>query len=482
MKSQRITLHIKDITATISLDHLTEHYGHLAEAVILGGHQGDFPHHRFSYWLARPREILCCPGGSTDCLRRLTEAIAHYFLPDSPEVEGMFVGGWAGALSYDLGRAIERLPSLARDDLEMPWLRLGFYDRVLAYDHHHRRFRLAVLTWPGDEQSVSEKFAWLHRQLDQAAGLAVAPWSLADMEAVDPACLQSNLTRDEYLRRIARVKHYILEGETYQINLSQRFSHAFYTDPVHLFHWQNAFNPSPFAAYLKWPDHAIVSASPEMFLTLSDGHISTQPIKGTRPRRRELTQDDVTFNRRQQLELQRSLKEQAELNMIVDLERNDLARICEPGTRRVEQPRSLEAFSTVYHAVATIGGILRDGVGWDDILRAVFPGGSITGAPKIRSMEIIESLEPTRRGVYTGSIGFIGVDGNACLNIAIRTIIITGHRAYAQAGGGIVADSDPAAEYEETLTKARALLAGIQAVQKTELLDTSQRGEPRSER
>ncbi len=468
MQSQRVNLHLEPITAAISLESLTEHFGHLSEAVILGGHQTDFPYHRFSYWLARPREVFCCPGDSTDCLKHLTEAIARFSLPDPPEVDGMFVGGWAGAFSYDLGRAIERLPALARDDLEMPWIRLGFYDHVLAYDHHHHQFRLAVLTWPGDSQTASEKLAWLHRQLDQAMDLPVVPLPPHGLEDLDHSRLQCNLTRDEYLCRIEQVKRYILDGETYQINLSQRFDHTFHADPLRLFHWQNAFNPSPFAAYLAWPRHTLVSASPEMFLTVQNRHISTQPIKGTRPRRREMNPQDAAYNQRQQAELQQSLKEQAELNMIVDLERNDLARICEPGTRQVEQPRSLEAFPTVYHAVATVGGILREDMHWDGILRAVFPGGSITGAPKIRSMEIIESLEPTRRGVYTGSIGFIGVDGNACLNIAIRTIIITGHRAYAQAGGGIVADSDPAAEYEETLAKARALLAGIQAVQQME--------------
>ena len=235
-----------------------------------------------------------------------------------------------------------------------------------------------------------------------------------------------------------------------------------------LYHWQNRYNPSPYAAYLGGDNFAIVSASPEMFITIEADSISTKPIKGTR---RRLTDhpnaeriNEVNF-----AELVRSEKEQAELNMIIDLERNDLARICKPGTRKVVQPRTIETYPTVYHAVATIRGRLKDPQSpslFCDVLKATFPGGSITGAPKIRAMEIIDELEPTRRSVYTGSIGFIGIDGNVCLNIAIRTIIITAHKAYAQTGGGIVADSLPNDEWEETLTKARALLAGITAVQR----------------
>jgi para-aminobenzoate synthetase component 1 len=198
-----------------------------------------------------------------------------------------------------------------------------------------------------------------------------------------------------------------------------------------------------------------------MFITTTDGFISTKPIKGTRPRVNKTSVDVRNFN-----ELIDSEKEQAELNMIIDLERNDLARICESGTRKVIQPRTIETYPTVFHAVATVAGRLRPEISFCDILKAVFPGGSITGAPKVRSMEIIDELEPTQRGVYTGSIVFIGVDGNACLNIAIRTIIITNQTAYVQTGGGIVADSEPEAEWNETITKARALLAGINNIQR----------------
>ena len=213
-----------------------------------------------------------------------------------------------------------------------------------------------------------------------------------------------------------------------------------------------------------------MSASPEMFITIHDGYIYTKPIKGTRARlgggSGSEKVNQINFS-----ELVGSEKEQAELNMIVDLERNDIARICRAGTRRVIQARTIEEYATVFHAVATIGGELAKWDGIEDfceVLKAVFPGGSITGAPKIRAMEIIEELEPTGRGVYTGSIGYIGLDGSVCLNIVIRTIIIKGGRAYVQTGGGIVADSKAEAEWEETITKARALLAGINSVQRGE--------------
>ncbi|MGA2093284.1 MAG: anthranilate synthase component I family protein [Sedimentisphaerales bacterium] len=207
-----------------------------------------------------------------------------------------------------------------------------------------------------------------------------------------------------------------------------------------------------------------------MFITVKDRIISTKPIKGTRRRFDDTKPEAKILNEENLKQLLDSAKEKAELNMIIDLEliidleRNDIARICKPGTRIVTQPRTIETCPTVFHAVATIKGELRDDVNLCEILRAMFPGGSITGAPKIRSMQIINEIEPTARGVYTGSIGFIGIDGSICLNIAIRTIIIKNKSAYVQAGGGIVADSDPQAEYDETIIKARALLAGINSV------------------
>jgi para-aminobenzoate synthetase component 1 len=269
------------------------------------------------------------------------------------------------------------------------------------------------------------------------------------------------MSREYYLDEFEKIKRYIYDGDVYQINFSQRFECDYNADPIDLFHWQNHYNPSPYAAYIDAGSFQIVSASPEMFITIEDGIISTKPIKGTRPRVSEAEQGKQ-INAKNFDELVGSEKEQAELNMIVDLERNDVARICEPGTRKVVQPRTIESYPTVFHAVATVAGQLRNDITFCNILKAMFPGGSITGAPKIRSMEIIDETEPTARGVYTGSIGLLGLDGSVSLNIAIRTIIINNQKAFAQTGGGIVADSDPQAELNETITKARALLAGIQ--------------------
>ncbi|GAH57023.1 unnamed protein product, partial [marine sediment metagenome] len=272
-----------------------------------------------------------------------------------------------------------------------------------------------------------------------------------------------HIDKDYYLRMVEKIKRYIYDGDVYQINFSQRFECDYNARPIELYHWQNHYNPSGYAAYIDDGSFHIVSASPEMFITIADGIISTKPIKGTRPRISEVGKGK-RINAKNFDELVNSEKEQAELNMIIDLERNDVARICEHGTRKVIQTRTIEPYPTVFHAVATVAGQLRKDVTFCDILEAMFPGGSITGAPKIRSMEIIDETEPTARGVYTGGIGFIGIDGNACLNIAIRTIIIAGEKAFAQTGGGIVADSDPQAEWDETIVKARALLAGIRSV------------------
>jgi para-aminobenzoate synthetase component 1 len=307
--------------------------------------------------------------------------------------------------------------------------------------------------------------ASMERHLHRSQQIRLEEPPRPQIEDVDFASLRRNMTRDEYLNAVTRIKNHIRDGDVYQVNLSHRFEVPFQGSPIRLFQWQNDFNPSGYAAYIDAGGFQIVSASPEMFVTVHDRQIRTKPIKGTRPRSTDSDPRAAMFNAEQLNDLLVSEKEQAELNMIIDLERNDVAKICKPGTRRVIQPRTIEAYPTVYHGVATVGGELREDIAFNDILKAMFPGGSVTGAPKIRAMEIIDELEPTARGVYTGAIGFIGLDGTVCLNVAIRTVIITDGSAFVQSGGGIVADSDPQAEWEETMVKARALLAGIKAVE-----------------
>ena len=264
----------------------------------------------------------------------------------------------------------------------------------------------------------------------------------------------SQFDRATYLATVGRVLDYIAAGDVFQVNLSQRFTAWGRPEPLDLYLRLKAESPAPFAAFLRWDDLAVVSASPEWFYQTRGDLIVTRPIKGTRPRGRDLDADA-----RLAAELSASPKDRAELIMIVDLERNDLGRVCQYGSIRVRDPLKVESFAQVHHLVATIEGRLRPEIGPIDVIRAVFPGGSITGAPKIRAMEIIDELEPNRRSLYTGAIGYLSRGGSSAFNIAIRTILVEGERASFQVGGGIVADSDPEAEYEETLAKGRGLLA-----------------------
>lgn len=424
----------------------------------------------FSYWAAEPREVFEFTARQTDPFGKLESVLGRYRLTSEsgdprtgPPPSGMFCGGWIGYFGYELGRCIERLPQRAADDLHTPLIRLSFYDRVIAYDHRADVFWLMALELPDDTEKPAGKIASLARHLDQSRQVPPAALCPVNIEAVEFAPVRRNMTREDYLSAVQRIKDYIRDGEVYQVNFSHRFEQPFEGSPLSLFHWQNRYNPSSYAAYLDAGDFRIVSASPEMFITIRAGVIQTKPIKGTRPRI-DASDPRSRLNDQQFHDLLTNEKEQAELNMIIDLERNDVARICKPGTRHVTQPRTIETYPTVFHAVATIAGELRDGIPFSEILQAMFPGGSITGAPKIRAMEIIDELEPTARGIYTGAIGYLGVDGTVCLNIAIRTVIITRGCAFVQTGGGIVADSDPQAEWDETITKARALLAGITAV------------------
>jgi anthranilate/para-aminobenzoate synthase component I len=319
--------------------------------------------------------------------------------------------GWTGFFSYDLGRVFEELPCVANNDLGLP---------VMAF-------------MPSDSGKITATRTRVDRHGE----------------------MRSTFSRDAYLSAVRRALDYVNAGDIYQVNLSQRFTLPLRDDPHAIFQRLQRDAPAEYGAYLDFGDFQIISNSPELFLhveLMPDGRrkVITRPIKGTRPRGPGM---DV--------ELRDSPKDQAELNMIVDLERNDLGRICETGTVRVVEPRAIEAHPTVFHGVATIEGILRDEVRLVDLLRATFPGGSVTGAPKIRAMQIIEELEPVRRGPYCGAIGWLAADGSMEFNVAIRTMIAMDGWIHVPVGGGIVADSDPAAEYEETLVKARAMFAAL---------------------
>jgi len=457
-------LHSAIKSVEINLDSLSEVFSALPGVSILGGNSSKETADGFSYWMAMPKVVFEFHAGQTEPLKKLQQVLNKYKPAKPPLPNGLFTGGWVGFFGYELGSHLEPAPCTNTNDLRLPLIRLLFYDRLIAYDHKRKSFQLITLQLDNDTETPQQKLSFLETLLDKARTVRVPTPPPADIENTDFAQIRSNMTKDYYLKSFNKIKHHIYDGDVYQINFSQRFDCQYNARPIDLFHWLNRYNPSPWSAYIDAGDFQIVSASPEMFITAKDGIISTRPIKGTRKRLEETSAEAKQINTDNLQQLIDSVKEQAELNMIIDLERNDLARLCVPGTRTVTQPRTIETHPTVFHAVATVAGKLRDDTNFCDILKAVFPGGSITGAPKIRSMQIINETEPTARGVYTGSIGYIGLDGSVCLNIAIRTIIIKNKSAYVQTGGGIVADSDPIAEWNETLVKARALLAGIAAV------------------
>lgn len=448
------TVHFRTIDAKLQIGAVSSAFSELQYPCILGANRSRSGEDRFSYWAAEPVELLQIQPDRPDTLELLRCALARYRLaedrPDLPS--GMFLGGWAGWFSYDLCRSIERLHRPRIDDLSMPAIALGFYDRLVAYDHKADQFWLIALGLPDDRDTVG-KLDGLESALARSARIDhVMVYNIRQTMDLP----ESNMTKSEYIEAVCHIKRHILDGDVYQVNYSQRFAVPLRARPIEVFNRQGQFNPNPFSAYIHWPPFHVVCASPELFLRIQDGNIETRPIKGTRPRFGRNGPDRVSLK-----ELATSQKEQAELAMIVDLERNDLARICIPGTRHVPVLRAIEAYPTVFHALAVVRGRLLPGIDMVDVVKATFPGGSVTGAPKISAMQIISELEPTARGLYTGSIGYIGIDGSACLNIVIRTAIILEDMAFVQVGGGIVADSNPLQEYDETIAKARALLAGL---------------------
>ncbi len=385
----------------------------------------------------------------------LRDILDKYRVGSTPENLPPFVGGGVGYLSYDLCHFWENVPSKAKDDLGLPELYIAFYDKVLIIDHLEKRTLIsAVSSFPKrDNPTIKERIEEIRRlgQKNDAVKKgkrgAVKPGELL---------LESNFTKQEYLQAVRKAKNYIREGDIFQVNLSQRFHSRLFVSPHRLYQSLREINPAPFAAYLNFNEIKILSSSPERFLRVRGREIQTRPIKGTRPRGRN-EQEDKKLGK----ELLASEKDRAELVMIVDLERNDLGRVCQYGSVKVEELVKLEAYPTVFHTVSTIRGTLAPGKDRIDLLRATFPGGSITGAPKVRAMEIIDELEPTKRSVYTGSLGYFGFNESMDLNIVIRTFLAKNDDLYFQVGGGIVADSDPEKEFQETLDKAKALISSL---------------------
>jgi len=380
-----------------------------------------------------------------------------------------FAGGAAGLISYDFVRYLERLPAQTVDDLGIPDLHLLLTDTVVTVDHVERRTLVSVLPLvrrpreaDGTPVGAGEAFEEAGERLRSLCEQLVRPGTSVRPATPRrrPISIEHENGEDEYRRIVRRAKQYIEAGDIFQANLSQRLrARIDGRDPWLLYRTLRAINPSPFAAYADFGDYVIASSSPERLVKVSPPWIETRPIAGTRPRGR-----DAEADRRMRAELLINEKERAEHIMLIDLERNDLGKISAYGSVHVDELMVTEDYSHVIHIVSNVRGRLVEGRDAADVLRAVFPGGTITGVPKVRCMEIIEELERFRRGPYTGSLGYFGFDGALDLNIIIRTFVIRGDWAYVQAGAGIVADSDPGREYRETLKKAEALIRTLERV------------------
>jgi len=362
-----------------------------------------------------------------------------------------FPGGMAGYIGYDMVHHIERLPATTIDDLKLPDMFLMEVDKLIGFDHLNRQ------AWLITEQSDLEEYGrylsgLIQRRADKLSNMSIYGDS---RKIIKPLC---NMSRKEYIRMVEYCKEYISAGDIFQANLSQRFAVPIEgIDPFYIYSILTKINPSPFSAFINGGDFHIVCGSPERLVRCTNNVVETRPIAGTVRRGK---------NEREEASLIKALfsspKECAEHIMLIDLERNDLGKVCVPGTVRVDELMVGERYSHVIHIVSNIKGTLAPGKDLIDIIIAMFPGGTITGVPKVRCMEIIDELEPTRRGPYTGSIGYITYWGNMDLNIIIRSFIIKDGWAYIQVGGGIVADSDPEREYEETLHKGAALFRALE--------------------
>jgi para-aminobenzoate synthetase component 1 len=389
--------------------------------------------------------------------------LADAFRPGLPP----FQGGIAGVMSYELGRCFERTPAARHDEFQLPVLAAGLYDWVIAWDHYDKRAWLISQGWPASE--TTDRLNRAARRRDSILALLNQPApeemptksdihrQLAQQFPVaDFPELTSNFDRQSYLKAVEQVIEYIRAGDIFQANLTQRLLFPARRDSLTLFDRLRRVNPAPFAGFMNWDDWSIVSASPERFLRVDDREVETRPIKGTRRRRKGPEADLFTRD-----ELRESDKDMAENVMIVDLLRNDLSRVCEAGSIRVPQLCGVESYETVQHLVSEVRGRLRtDQTVWD-LFRATLPGGSITGAPKVRAMEIIAQLEPTVRGPYCGSLFYAGSNGQADSNLLIRTFVQRRGWLQCGVGGGIVAQSDPAAEYEETMIKAAGMIKAL---------------------
>ena len=433
---------------------------HLPYSLLLDSADKKHPNSRYSFILSHPIETIEAKDGrvtvtnweeqKTSEPKDIFKFIASrvkYWVPETKPVRGLppFQGGAAGYIGYDIGRYTEDLPELAESDADLPDMALGIYDQVLAFDH--KKNQAWIITHAKNYHNARKK-------QDYILGLIANPPAIDKYKGVNLEWHSDHNDKD-YRKKVRRVIDYIKDGDIFQANISRRIEaqvpHNF--DSFSHYNHLRETNPAPFSAYMNCGLVKISSASPERFLTLNNRIVETKPIKGTRPRS-EIPQKDLELKN----DLKGSIKDRAENTMIVDLLRNDLSKVCLAKSIKVSELCALESFESVHHLVSTIRGQIKKNKSAFDLLRAAFPGGSITGAPKIRAMEIIEELEPKRRGPYCGSMTYIGFDGAMDSSILIRTLVYNKEKVSLQVGGGITLKSDPYEEYEETKDKAKQML------------------------
>lgn len=423
---------------------------HQPWAMLLHSGHAQHPHNRFDMLVADPRATLTTHGDLTtfndetyrDCpLQLLQRALDACAIPCEPTADLPFQGGAVGLFGYDLGRRFETLPEHAQADIALPEMAVGIYDWALVVDHQLEKVTLL------SHSDVQARLAWLQAQCSPPP----QPFRLT-------SGWQANMSREEYGEKYQKVQAFLHSGDCYQVNLAQRFQAHYQGDEWQAFTRLNAENRAPFSAFVRLAEGAVLSLSPERFIRLEQGHIETRPIKGTLPRLA-----DPKADAGQARKLAASPKDRAENVMIVDLMRNDIGRVATPGSVRVPELFAVEPFPAVHHLVSTVTATLPAESHACDLLRAAFPGGSITGAPKVRAMEIIDELEPQRRNAWCGSIGYISFCGNMDTSITIRTLSACNGHIYCSAGGGIVADSEEEAEYQETFDKVNRILRQLES-------------------
>jgi len=438
----------------------------LLESVVGGEQIG-----RYSFLGSDPFLVITARGNSVtllgeenaqiedvgDPLKIIEERILSY---NPAIVDGLpaFFGGAVGYVGYDAVRYFERIPKTAKDDLEIPEMAFLFTDTVVAFDHIKHKMKV-ITNMRVNGGDVNELYSKAIEKIDEVIKKLRTPREhaqLVEMGRFKTEEFSSNVSKEKFIDMVDKAKQYIYDGDIFQVVLAQRFSTPVRIAPFDIYRVLRTINPSPYMIYLKLKDFTIAGSSPEPLIQVQDGMVTTRPIAGTRPRGASIEEEQELEN-----DLLADEKERAEHVMLVDLGRNDIGRVCEPGTVKVDDLMYVERYSHVMHIVSTVSGKLAGGKNAFDALRAAFPAGTVSGAPKIRAMEIIDELEPTLRGPYAGVYGYFGYNGSLDCGITIRTIIAKDGDAFIQAGAGIVADSVPEKEYIETKNKARALFAAI---------------------